>query len=47
MRVRPVTEGMKRYRAELMERGMKAGDIKATPLHPGDYWEGVFVSGGG
>ena len=45
VRVRPVTNGMARYRAELLRRGIKTGDLKAAPLDAVNSWEGVFGAG--
>jgi len=40
---RPVSGASTRYRDALVARGVKAGDIKQTPLHPATFWTEVFM----
>ena len=41
-RVQSVDHGWERYERALMDRGQKAGNVKPSGLHSGQFWAGVF-----
>ncbi len=43
-RVQPVRNGAAGYEAGCLARGMRAGEIKPTPLHPATDWDRWFES---